>query len=320
MFKEYSSIENHYNSKWVNYFLSIHPELKDEVFILQEKIDGANFQVIISSDSIHFARRSGMLDATDNFYGWQNVVSAYYEEFKNIQSSARVASGRVVRLYGELYGKGIQKRVNYGDSKYFCIFDVSIGDTNLAPDEVFYFLDKYNLGILLPPTVDIVKGLEFALNYSEEFKSLLTPDGYDKDNFAEGFVIKPYHKFYAMSHRQRLEPFFIKKKNPKFKEVKERAPKVEDTTDRTLNYLFLSYLTENRLASVFSKEGVIQDQSEIGKYINFMIVDAKKDFMKDHEEKLIGLDEKEIKLIFGRDAGKVILPFLMDQLKEEVKL
>ena len=42
MFKKFPSIENHYQQKNIDYWLRLYPELKDEDYVITEKLDGAN--------------------------------------------------------------------------------------------------------------------------------------------------------------------------------------------------------------------------------------------------------------------------------------
>lgn len=65
------------------------------------------------------------------------------------------------------------------------------------------------------------------------------------------------------------------------------------------NAEFASYITENRLQSVFSKEGEIEKPKQIGQYIKWILFDAKEDFLKDWGEKIKLLDINQQKQIFN---------------------
>lgn len=315
MFKKYNSIENHYRQKEINYYLVKFPELKHETFILEEKIDGSNFQVFINKYMIAFGKRSGFLREDESFFNWQNVMAKYRPYFEKIQKeNETILSGGSIRFFGEIFGPGVQKRVEYGNEKDFKIFDMQVNDAFVSPKVRIEFLENLRMDHMSVPVIAIVEGLDAALNHNEVFNSLLTPAEYKKENLSEGFVIKPYDKVYA---KENNEVFFLKKKNEKFSENEvDEKPKQEvlSKEDKSLNYLFLTYLNENRVLSVFSKEGVIKDKKEIGKFINLVLNDAKEDFIKDHGDKLNDLDDKQKHAVFNTNSGKVILPFLMKNI------
>lgn len=47
-FQKYNSIENHYQSKQIMRWLNEFPELANETFILEEKVDGPIFNCIVN--------------------------------------------------------------------------------------------------------------------------------------------------------------------------------------------------------------------------------------------------------------------------------
>lgn len=73
---------------------------------------------------------------------------------------------------------------------------------------------------------------------------------------------------------------------------------------------FKSYITENRLLSVFSKEGQIQSPKEIGKYIKLLLTDAQDDFLKDND--ISHLDKQQQKDVFN--VGSLIANMLKSYL------
>ena len=315
MFKKYLSIENHYRQKEIDYFLMNFPELKDETYILQEKVDGSNFQIFITKHEILYGKRSGFLSDDSSFFDWQNVVVKHKLLFEDIQKTLDETSS--VRLFCELYGQGIQKRVFYGKEKNIAIFDVCVNDILLSPKEAKTFLQQNNIDNLQIPTIAIVNDLKTALEYNEVFRSLLTPENYSSPNRAEGFVIKPYEKVYRKGNG---EVFYIKKKNPDFKEdCVSGVPREEflSKEEKALNFLFCSYLNENRVLSCYSKEGKIKEKKQIGKYIRIILEDAKQDFIKDHGDQLEGLEDDKLHEIFNKNAGRTILVHLEKTIMEE---
>ena len=49
-FYKYQSIENHYSNKHINDWVTFNPEMETMKYVLQEKIDGSNFQIYIDND------------------------------------------------------------------------------------------------------------------------------------------------------------------------------------------------------------------------------------------------------------------------------
>jgi len=139
------------------------------------------------------------------------------------------------------------------------------------------------------------KGLESALAFDTKFNSWVLGK---PDNLCEGVVIQPRDKVYYDRHGE--SPFILKKKNAEFKE-KEQAKKVRvvDTEVERLNAEFASYVTDNRLQAVFSKEGEIESPKQIGSYIKLVMEDAKVDFLKDFEGDVAATSKAQQKQIFN---------------------
>ena len=213
-------------------------------------------------------------------------------------------------MYGELIGPGIQKRINYGDKKRFVFFDIiEDGDWNI-PYETYGLLDDYKLESV--PVFNEAREFSFddALNYPPEYKTLLSPDG---GSFAEGFVMKPVSKNYYNYFGNK---FALKKKSEKFAEKEAKGKTIHEETPMDPRVLelykeFCKYITENRVLSVFSKEGEIQSIKELGKYIPLVLQDAKEDFLKENEVPL-DFDQKMIRNVFN--GGHLVADILKKKL------
>ena len=75
--------------------------------------------------------------------------------------------------------------------------------------------------------------------------------------------------------------------------------------------VILPYVNENRVLSVFSKEGEISEPNEIGHYIKMVVEDAINDFEKDYD--CSGLDKNQRKQIFksgNKEIVKVLEKYL----------
>lgn len=302
--KKYSEIENSYRNKYIKKILERNPIYEFYTYSIQEKIDGANVSLIFYpySDVFDIARRKDILKETEKFYNVFEIINR--DEYKDlIKEGHRMAieSGEIVTFFGELHGKGIQNRFDYGPDKYFKIYDVHIGNLGYFP---IYFI--YESDVLKKYTVRLfalIKGLYKALDFTEEL--------FLNDKI-EGYVIKPYYaKFDADT-----SPFYLKKKIEKMSEKqnvkKKKEPVVYRQEVHDLSEMFSEYINKNRVLSVFSKEGEIEDPKQIGKYIGLVIEDAKKDFLKENEIDLSEFDKKEIgyALNKAKDVVKILNEFL----------
>jgi len=247
-----------------------------------------------------------MIDMTDNFYDCWNVIKRYKELTDYVQSISNRLKCQII-LFGELYGKGIQNRIDYGPEKYFRIFDIIIYSTKdifilqWIQTQKFIYTDSI-LKKYLVPSYGIVKGLKESLKYEPE-----------DWNEIEGVIIKPYNKVYSLKSG---DVFYLKHKNPKFEEKNKRKKRKEPVkySDEIENLKsnFEDYINKNRVLSVFSKYGEISEPKQIGEYIKLVLEDAKKDFTKDMEFDINKINKKEQKYIFNvsKDILKILNGYL----------
>lgn len=302
-FKKYNSIENSYQGKYINRWLAYQPELKTETYIITEKIDGANIQIYFEPNTEYkVGKRSCFIERDSNFFDIGNVLKKYETQFKNIQDNVNITN-RCVRLYGEIYGQGIQKRVNYGDEKFLIFFDVEVHGELYSPRNTMAYLDMFELPKV--PIISIKKGIVEALETNETFNTLLNPI---ENNVSEGLVIRPFHKNYYNVD----EMFILKKKSEKFAEKEITKGKVKTFDEGTFKYnqLFRDYINENRVLSIFSKHGPITEVKQLGNYIKLVLEDAKEDFNKDHD--LSQFEAKDQKTIYN--VGDIIVKLLKKEL------
>lgn len=302
---KWTEIENHYRNKHIEKAVSFYPELLNERYVISEKVDGSNFQWALSPDgTVRCASRNNYLDMNGSFQGAniQSLYQAHNYLLSELLSDA-MYTGKEIRLYGELFGQGIQKRVDYGPQKRLVYFGLMIDNEWQSFATLEYMLGSRGCSDLLVPVLQIADGLQEALDFDTEFDSLLNDK---QDNLTEGVVIQPYAKVYLDGNGS---PFILKKKNEKFGE-KQKTERIFDMEVMTLNAEFESYITENRLLAVFSKEGRIQSPKEIGKYIKLLLADAQDDFLKDND--ISHLDKQQQKDVFN--VGSLIANMLKSYL------
>ena len=219
-------------------------------------------------------------------------------------------------FYGELFGKGIQNRINYNlpDGKDIRFYDATINGEYCTQKDFFKLMNFIYAKNLTVPVVAKGSFDEMMDIDVENLISVYNPDG--ENNFDEGVVIKPWNTI--VTHKDEQVLFHIKKKSDRFadkmkckkvKVVKDVDPKLQNMIN-----IFTMYLTENRLLDVFGKEGEIETPSDMGKYIKLMSTDARDDFLKDHKTQFTTeLDDKQKKQVFGV-AGKVVAKMLQKYL------
>jgi Rnl2 family RNA ligase len=317
-YKKYCSIENSYREKFIQNAITQFPELLHVDYVLTEKLHGSHVALVFeSSNKLTICSRNRILSDADKHYGIRNVLQNDLQDlatkFKQYSSSI----DKAVTLHGEIFGPGIQKGVDYGATKQVRIFDMRIED-DLVPFkfmiDTFIDLDLSPLEYVVP-NLGIISGLEAALNFDTEFDSHFTSVGVDNgSNICEGIVIKPYDKVYVLSNGP---TFYLKKKNVKFSEKSKVAKPAKDRrsfsdTAHKLREEFLSLINENRVKSVFSKEGEIESPKEIGKYITLVVEDAITDIVKDYGEEFHALEKKERKYVLnvGQQIVRILHKYL----------
>lgn len=299
MFIKYPSIENSYQEKNIAYWLEHAPSLLDETFVITEKIHGANLQLIfIPHQPMQVASRNQIVDK--GFMGIHEVL----EKMANFLASAQKFSNEentTVHLYGEFFGDNIQKGVDYGKEKRIKFFDLRANGEMMGQDYFqAWFKDEPEL---IAPVLACIQGLENALSYPEVF---VTKVGVEREgNEAEGIVIKPIRVY----KNRRGEIFYLKKKAARFSEKAHAKKEVIIDADLVRwQKVFRGYITENRLESVFSKNGRIENKTQVGDYLKALVEDAKEDFLKDYPE----APEEEIKKIcnIGSLGAQMLLKHL----------
>lgn len=234
-FVEYSSIENSYRDREI---AAIRNSGFDTVeWVATEKVHGTNFGLWPIDGQVRPSQRSGFSDGS--FYGCQSVVESLAEKVLKIGFP----------IYGELFGKGIQKGVDYGE-KRFAAFDILMGEE---------YADYYTF-VSLCDTHGIDRCVEIARGSFDELlaidPSFTTKMGVEGCiDTAEGFVMKPVTPL-RFGHGGRV---ILKKKSPGFSE-KATGPKPKVVVEFTPAQQELfdaasGYVTEGRLACVLSKFG-----------------------------------------------------------------
>ncbi len=269
-FKSYASITNVTNRIFIDKAIEHNPFISNMQYSVTEKIDGANIQILFNRDgSYKVGSRNKWLKDGEKFF---DIWGALERDKKMIDTFISYAlTYGPITIYCELAGPSINRRINYGPTQKLFLLDII---PRKAPVILWGNLDFISMQVL-PPLIGIYFSLEDALNVNCEFNSKILNI---PNNPAEGVVIKRYFKDNPWAPAW---DFRLKKINPLFSEVKSTPKNLTPVQKTELQEKFINYITENRMLSVFSKEGPIEDVKSLTKYIGLIMDDAKADFMRD---------------------------------------
>lgn len=289
MFEKYSSLENHYNGKFIEKIRGAGLDVT-EGWVAREKIHGTNFSIIIERDAVTCAKRTGLILPAEDFFGYSVILKKYNDSIKAVQHT--IKEGSSMQIFGEFAGGGIQKGVDYGE-KDFYVFDILVKTaegTNQFVDDfmmetmcnTFGFKMAPLLGrgkfddlIQLPNMLDVVVNdyNKLAETEFEEANKKVWPAVVAEANIAEGYVLKPcYPKFFPNGTR-----VAIKCKNSKFSEKAKSDKPIKATAvltdiDKVTLSTLAAYATLNRVNNVISKIGEVGPK-DFGKVMGLTVQD-----------------------------------------------
>jgi len=281
-FKKYPSIESYENTKAREaVFDACNEEREEELFVVYEKVDGANFQLCFTPhEPLKVGRRNAWIGDDEPFFDFRGALVEYKDDINKLQAWVDGNTGSSLRVYGELFGPKVQSRIPYSKKLCITVFDIVKNDEFMSPRDLEWFLLDLQLGHMMVPRVDFVHGIANMKEYMKNVGQVQSKIA--MGHAAEGVVIRPFHRNYHLKVglavlKYRNEAFFEIQKNPKgdraqFKEL-----------DQHVN-AFKEYFNANRACSVVSKLGKPKDKPSIAGYIRELQKDALADFMKDHPD------------------------------------
>jgi Rnl2 family RNA ligase len=309
---KYPSLVNHYMEKDIERLKEIYwDKLTETDWIIQEKLDGANVSLLFQRGVPvkYFSRNQEVgnsVDGTD-FYGASEAFETAVQKLFKIQGFVD-RTGRSIRIYGELIGPTIQRKVNYGPNKHILFYDLMQNDMHRTSQDFENFMYDIGCGALCVPKLGIEPTFEDAVAYDTVFDSLVLKK---KDNTVEGVVIKPWNQIFEDCNGSL---FYIKKKNEsESKPKKAKTPTNYSEEVNTWRDKFLSYIHPERCASVFSKEGMIESIKDMGKYISLIHVDALETFLKeekDYSEEMFTKQERKYILNSSKEVVSLLKTYL----------
>ncbi|WP_298517047.1 RNA ligase, Rnl2 family [uncultured Kordia sp.] len=333
MFKKYNSIENTYREKATEQ-VYLHG-YGDDVFVVQEKVHGANFSFITDGNSIQVAKRTSVIAEDENFNNYNYVLNKYEKAiitlFKLVKKD--FPETEIMTVFGEIFGGSyphpevekingmvrIQKGVFYSPENDFYAFDICLNHTQYLDVTIAntYFSA---VGMFYAKTL-FTGTFSECMAYSNTFESkvhewLHLPS--IENNVCEGTIIKPLVSK-RFGNGQRV---IFKNKNEKWSEKshekrsrvsKPSAIEVLSETEKELMNTLLSYVNENRLMNVQSKIGEFSPK-QTGKTIGMLAKDALEDFVKDHESDWNTMEKQHQKVmtkILNKEASNVVKEMLL---------
>lgn len=331
IFKTYNSIENAYQTRVIDQIRL--QGFGDEVFIVQEKVHGANFSFFTDGKEIKIAKRTAFIEKDEKFYNAHQILERYrknvidlFEKVKTIHPDLET-----IVIYGELFGGGykhkevepvkeaikVQKGVEYAPHNEFYGFDIKLnGTTYLDTDlvnQIFEETGFFYAKILFQGT------LEDALKFPNVFDSKIPawlglPE--IENNVCEGTIVKTLKtKYFGNGSR-----VILKNKNEKWTEKskmirKDRPIQKEVHFSENAKNIWeeiQKYATVNRLNNVVSKIGEFEPKM-IGKVIGLFSQDILEDFEKDFPKVFTTIEKEEQKRI-----NKKLNSLVIDVVKEEL--
>ena len=334
MFEKYSSLENHYNSSFIEKIRYAGHDIGD--WVAREKIHGTNFSIIVTRDSVQAAKRTGLILAGEGFFGHEIIMQRYDKAIKAVQEiMSSMSAVESYQIFGEFAGGGIQKGMDYGE-KDFYVFDIYLkttaGNNSWLDDvsmESFCSLFGFKVAPLLArgsfeELSKMVNDFDSVVNYYNELVRVTDIEHANKYNFgylasgekniAEGYVLKPcYPKFFGNGSR-----VAIKCKNSKFTEkaksdkpIKAKATLTEKDTE-VLSKL-AEYSTWNRVSNVISKHGK-PTAKEFGRIMGLTM----QDIFEEAGREGLSLNDSENPDIVRKELQQIVMATIREKWHEAI--
>jgi Rnl2 family RNA ligase len=275
---------------------------KFQTWHVSEKLHGGNFSIIFDGKTIKHCRRTDVLQPDENFYNYKEdlafAVPKVKEIFNLISSKFVLTLVNYIQVYGEYFGPKIQKGINYGDKRDWYIFDIKINGSYYLNFSFVQELCK-EVGLTMPPFI-FSGTLDECLKCSNEFDSKILGI---EDNVCEGIVIRPEETFYIGTTR-----VIIKNKNAKWEEkakVKRKIKPQEKHVITEEELEFLSYINENRINSVISKDPKVAEN--FGSLMSATIKDAMEEF------------PCKISKYLNKNIAEIIRPVFLEKMNDNFK-
>jgi len=331
IFKTYNSIENAYQTRAIDQIKL--QGFGDEVFIVQEKVHGANFSFFTDGKEIRIAKRTAFIEKDEKFYNAHQILERYRKNVIDLFDKVKTIYPdlETVVIYGELFGGGykhkevepvkdaikVQKGVEYAPYNEFYAFDIKLnGTTYLDTDlvnQIFEETGFFYAKILFHGTLD--EALKFPNVFDSKIPAWLgLPE--IENNMCEGTIVKTLKtKYFGNGSR-----VILKNKNEKWVEKskmvrKDKPAQKEVHFSETAQEIWeeiQKYATVNRLNNVVSKIGEFESKM-IGKVIGLFSQDILEDFEKDFPKVFTTIEKQEQKRI-NKKLNSLVIAVVKEEL------
>lgn len=303
-FIKYPSLTNDYALNKQNNIL----QRLDDLWFTSEKLDGMNVSIIMNNEgTINEAKRSGVLKDENDFEQFKKFIEfnqKYGKDlFNKLMNIINDKDADQIQLYGEVFGKGIQKsKYNVNSVKFFsAIITIDDKDIVLSRKYLQHFIDDY----LIP--IETIRPLRELIDIDIE-----NQNGKFGETF-EGYVYLPYDEEIDLQ----LDHFpAVKHKTEKFSEVKKskKSKKAISSSQLKLNLDVDRYVTENRIIHVISNNDIELIPQNIGKIIKLTQEDINKEYK--HENNIN--DENQLKVAL-KSTSKNIANTIKQMIANDTK-
>jgi len=158
--------------------------LKDNLWECTEKIDGTNIRILWDGKNLEFRGKSDNAEIPKHLLVDLKLL---FTPEKLSNTFTQLELGTTVCLYGEGYGKKIQKGGNYiADSTSFILFDVKIGPWWMKRDDLEIFAKKLQINIV--PILGYMTLEQAIEKVRNGFTSTISEN---PEYIAEGLICKP---------------------------------------------------------------------------------------------------------------------------------
>jgi hypothetical protein len=332
IFKTYNAIENAYQARVIEQIRI--QGFGDEVFIVQEKVHGANFSFFTDGKEIKIAKRTAFIEKDEKFFNAHQMLERYRKNVIEVFQKVKTIHPDVetVVIYGELFGGGykhkevepvkdavkVQKGIEYAPHNEFYAFDIKLNgitylDTEVV-NQIFEETGFFYAKILFQGS------LEEALKFPNVFNSKIPawlglPEL--ENNMCEGTIVKTLKTRYFGNGAR----IILKNKNEKWVEKSKMVKKEAKTVHKRVHFSekaqeiweeIQKYATVNRLNNVVSKIGEFEPKM-IGKVIGLFSQDILEDFQKDFPAAFKAIEKEEQKRI-NKKLNSLVIDFIKEEL------
>tara|TARA_R110000744_G_scaffold146669_2_gene259526 strand:- start:3436 stop:4464 length:1029 start_codon:yes stop_codon:yes gene_type:complete len=329
-YQKYGKTKNVTDQKSLKQWMERFPELQGETFLVTEKIDGANFQLIFTKgEDLRFGSRNNELCLGSDFFDFQNAVLVQYAHYIECLQDYVDSNHDVdqIQLYGEIFGGGIQRRINYGPEKQYRVFHMKVDGRSLDPAEAFHIFATAGVPThWWVPCFEIFTGFDHAAAFPIE--DVITKCSIGEDltgnRFIEGIVIEPLYTSYNIHHESEDvdSRFMAKKKSSRFCDAmgvkRKKTPQYEVSDNgKRLMGVWAGMFNDNRMQDLCSKLGRPTMMSQMGYYIKSLVKDVREDFINLHKSEFIGLTQGDRGVIMG-SGGKLAAKIVRAEIDRQI--